>query len=104
MLNITIFTTVPILVKIVLVSISIFFLYDYEYLLINFGSMTLYFIANYCINNWRAKLFKDKSEKDQGYNQKAIDSMLNFETVKYFNGEEHERNRFYNSLLLYKDS
>jgi ATP-binding cassette subfamily B protein len=42
------------------------------------------------INEWRSKYFKDKTMKDSGYNQKAIDSLINFETVKYFNAEEHE--------------
>ena len=39
-----------------------------------------------------------------GYNQKAIDSMLNFETVKYFNAEAHENKRFYDALVEYKES
>ena len=44
------------------------------------------------------------SQKDSGYNQKAIDSLINFETVKYFNAEDHERNRFEKSLVDYKES
>jgi ABC-type transport system involved in Fe-S cluster assembly fused permease/ATPase subunit len=41
---------------------------------------------------------------DANYVQKATDSLLNFETVKYFNAENHERDRFYKSLLAYKES
>jgi ATP-binding cassette subfamily B protein len=52
----------------------------------------------------RAELYKDKSNKDSSYNQKALDSLLNFETVKYFNAEDFEQARFYKSLVLYKDS
>ena len=79
-------------------------MYDYDFVIINVGSMVLYFIANASITAWRAKFFKDKTEKDNGQNQKAIDSLLNFETVKYFNAEDHETNRYYKSLLLYKEA
>ena len=41
---------------------------------------------------------------DANYVQKATDSLLNFETVKYFNAENHERDPFYKSLLAYKES
>jgi ABC-type transport system involved in Fe-S cluster assembly fused permease/ATPase subunit len=40
---------------------------------------------------------------DQSYNQKATDSLLNFETVKYFNAEKHEEDRFDKALSFYKD-
>jgi ABC-type transport system involved in Fe-S cluster assembly fused permease/ATPase subunit len=92
------------LIKLVLVTATVYSLYDYQFIVINFSTMTLYFIANYMINEWRSKYFKDKTMKDSGYNQKAIDSLINFETVKYFNAEEHESKRFYKSLLEYKEA
>lgn len=98
------FSILPIIVKLGLVTATIFVLYDYEFLVINFGTMAIYFVATYCFNEWRAKFFKEKSQLDSGYNQKAIDSLINFETVKYFNAEDHEMRRFYKSLELYKAS
>jgi len=44
----------------------------------------------YIITEWRASKFKSMMKADQNYNQKATDSLLNFETVKYFNAEKHE--------------
>ena len=101
-LNLVMFQTLPVLVKLVLVAITISLLYDWVFLLIIFSFMVTYIVAQVSITEWRSKFQKDKSQKDSGYNQKAIDSLLNFETVKYFNAEDHERNRFEKSLVLYK--
>lgn len=54
------------------------------------------------MTEWRAKYFKSLATKDTEYNQKATDSLLNFETVKYFNAEKHEEERFLNALGEYK--
>ena len=50
----------------------------------------------------RADQFKNLNKADQNYNQKATDSLLNFETVKYFNAEKHEEQRFDVALSAYK--
>lgn len=68
LMNIFIFQTFPIFIKLVLVTATVYTLYDYQFIAINFSSMALYFIANYLINEWRSKYFKDKTMKDSGYN------------------------------------
>lgn len=103
-LNVSVFNILPVVVKMLLVSAAIWVLYDYQFLVIIFGTMILYFIAIYCLNEWKAKFFKEKNQLDSGYSQKAIDSLINFETVKYFNAEDHERDRFKKALELYKES
>lgn len=55
------------------------------------------------LTEWRAKGFRSMTQADQDYNQKATDSLLNFETVKYFNAEKHEEQRFEKALSIYKD-
>jgi ABC-type transport system involved in Fe-S cluster assembly fused permease/ATPase subunit len=59
-------------------------------------------MVTYIGTEWRAKYFKDMNKKDSQYVQKATDSLLNFETVKYFNAEDHEQKRFQIPLLEYK--
>ena len=54
------------------------------------------------MTEYRAKGFKSRNKADKEYNQKATDSLLNFETVKYFNAEKHEENRFEKALDAYK--
>jgi ABC-type transport system involved in Fe-S cluster assembly fused permease/ATPase subunit len=62
----------------------------------------VYITATFCITEWRAGKFKAAAEADRNYNQKATDSLLNFETVKYFNAEQHEEERFEVALQAFK--
>lgn len=78
------------------------YLYPPEFLFITLFNVVLFVVASFCITEWRAKYFKRMTIRDQEYSQKATDSLLNFETVKYFNAEEHEQHRFMKSLVAYK--
>lgn len=60
-------------------------------------------MVTYCLTEYRAKGFKSMAVADQNYNQRATDSLLNFETVKYFNAEKHEEKRFEAALSIYKN-
>lgn len=62
----------------------------------------IYIGATYLLTEFRAKGFKAMATADHNYNQKATDSLLNFETVKYFNAEKHEEQRFEKALAAYK--
>lgn len=84
------FSTFPLLIKLVLVTFTFLVLYSIEFVGITIGSVLIYLILMVIINEWRAKFFKDKTDKDNTNNQKAVDSLINFETVKYFNAEDHE--------------
>lgn len=66
------------------------------------GSVVIYVWATVVLTEWRAKYFKSLANKDAEYSQKATDALLNFETVKYFNAEKHEEERFMNALSAYK--
>ena len=77
-------------------------MYTFYFFLVTLVSVLMYFVATFLITEWRAKQFAIMTEKDQNYNQKATDSLLNFETVKYFNAERHERHRFNIALDEYK--
>jgi ABC-type transport system involved in Fe-S cluster assembly fused permease/ATPase subunit len=65
-------------------------------------AIVVYITGTYFLTECRAKLFKAATLADQEYNQKATDSLLNFETVKYFNAEKHEEERFEVALNAYK--
>jgi len=98
------FNTAPILIEVVFVIGTIGYLYDSKYFLVNLGAMIIYMLDTVFFTEWRAKFFKDMTLKDGSYVQKATDSLLNFETVKYFNAEDHEQKRFQVSLALYKEA
>lgn len=89
-------------VEIFLVIGAIGYLYQPKFFWLNFGAMLLYLLATLIATEWRAKFFKVMTQKDAAYVQKATDSLLNFETVKYFNAESHEQRRFQVALMEYK--
>ena len=61
----------------------------------------MYLLATIFVTEWRAKYFKYMTKRDAEYVQRATDSLINFETVKYFNAEDHEQARFQVSLKAY---
>jgi ABC-type transport system involved in Fe-S cluster assembly fused permease/ATPase subunit len=68
-----------------------------------FACVAVYLTVTIVVTEWRAKYFKRMAKADAQYTQRATDSLLNFETVKYFNAEDHEQQRFAKSLAVYKD-
>jgi len=75
------------MVELIMVMAIIGVLYPWVFLLVTFLSVVIYIAATIQLTEWRAKHFKSMATKDTEYNQKATDSLLNFETVKYFNAE-----------------
>lgn len=100
----TMYTLAPTFLEICFTITIIGYLFPLKYLYINAGTIVAYFVITILCTEWRAKFFKKMSQMDAKYVQKATDSLLNFETVKYFNAENHERDRFYSSLLAYKET
>lgn len=92
------------LVEIGFIVVTIGVLYPAKYFGIIFSAIFLYLLATILVTEWRAGYFKEMTKKDASYVQRATDSLLNFETVKYFNAEDHEQKRFHVSLLAYKEA
>ena len=91
----TMYTLMPTFLEIAFTITIIGYLFAPKYLYVNFGTILMYIIATIVCTEWRAKYFKRLALADSKYVQKATDSLLNFETVKYFNAESHERERFF---------
>lgn len=98
------FNILPVFVEIILVIGAIGYLYPPKFFWMNLAAMLFYLAATFIATEWRAKFFKIMTQKDAAYVQKATDSLLNFETVKYFNAESHEQRRFQVALMEYKKS
>jgi len=77
-------------------------LFSWEFLVLQLVAIFVYIYLTYRLTEWRASKFKSMAMADQKYNQRATDSLLNFETVKYFNAEKHEEHRFETALNTYK--
>lgn len=96
------FNIIPTFIEIILVSVVLWMLYDYRFSLITLLTMIAYAAFTLIITEWRIEFVKTMNATDSEAHTKAIDSLLNFETVKYFGNEEHEATRFDSALKRYE--
>ena len=96
------FNVVPTFIEIILVIFILFFLYGYMYAVITLITISLYVILTITITKWRIQFRRDMNAADNAISSKMVDSLLNFETVKYFNNENHEFRRLDESLEKYE--
>jgi len=89
-------------VEIFLVAIVLWALYDYRFSLITLITMIVYIVFTLSITEWRIGFVRTMNATDSDAHTKAIDSLLNFETVKYFGNEAHEATRFDSALKRYE--
>ncbi|CCN48722.1 ABC transporter B family member 25 [Vibrio nigripulchritudo MADA3029] len=98
LLRFILFSIGPLLLELILISIILLFAFDFWYLLVVSVTVTTYIVFTAKVTEWRVRIRKEMNEKDKDANQKAIDSLLNFETVKYFGAEKRETKRYDDSM------
>ncbi|NNE38494.1 MAG: metal ABC transporter permease, partial [Gammaproteobacteria bacterium] len=84
------FNIVPTLLEILLVTFILFFNYGWQFALVILISVICYIVFSIFVTDWRTDFVKKMNEMDNKANTFALDSLLNFETVKYFSNENHE--------------
>lgn len=102
LLRFSLFNIVPTLLEIVLVAGILFYVFDVWYMLATLGTVAIYIWFTFLVTEWRTQHRRIMNDRDAEANTKAIDSLLNFETVKYFCNEEHEMRRYDASLAGYE--
>ncbi len=102
LLRFMLFNIVPTLLKILFVSGILLVEYGWELSLITFVTLVTYIVFTVTVTEWRLRFRRTMNEKDSEANTKAIDSLINFETVKYFGNENHEARRFDAALASYE--
>jgi ATP-binding cassette subfamily B protein len=102
MLGFMAFSVIPTLLEVVFVCGVLWYLYDVWFAVITFVTITGYIYWTFAITEWRIKFRRIMNEADSEANTKAIDSLLNYETVKYFGNEAHEDRRYDVSLRNYE--
>jgi ATP-binding cassette subfamily B protein len=101
-LRFMIFNIIPTILEIGFVAAMMWGVLDWRYAAATVGSIVLYVIFTFGITEKRLKLRREMNRQDTEANTKAIDSLLNYETVKYFNNEEHEARRFDKAMQRYE--
>jgi ATP-binding cassette subfamily B protein len=94
LIRFTTFNILPTLFEIVLVGGILWSLYDWRFTAVTLGAVTAYIVFSVVLSEWRIKFVRRMNDADTDANAKAIDSLLNYETVKYFGNEAHEGRRF----------
>jgi ABC-type transport system involved in Fe-S cluster assembly fused permease/ATPase subunit len=98
----TLMTFVPTVVEFALVLVIFAVEFDWRYVAVVTGMITLYLSFTIFATEWRMRIRRAMNESDRDANTKAIDSLLNYETVKYFGAEEREAKRYDASLETYE--
>ncbi|TSD87665.1 ABC transporter ATP-binding protein/permease [Mycobacterium sp. KBS0706] len=102
LLRFMLFNILPTLVEILFVVAVLWWILDLWFALVTLATVVLYIAFTLWVTEWRTKYRRQMNETDQEANTKAIDSLLNFETVKYFGNEDHEARRYEASLIRYE--
>ncbi len=102
LISYTLYSILPTLVEIGLVLGILAVQYEASFALITFVTLALYITFTVTVTNWRTQIRREANELDSAANTRAIDSLLNYETVKYFNNEEFEARRYDEQLARWQ--
>ena len=102
LLRFLLFSIGPLTLELILVSLFFAVYFGWAYMVVVVGTIYLYVTFTFKITEWRVKIRRQMNDQDSDANQKAIDSLLNFETVKYFNAETREAQRYDGAMAAYE--
>ncbi len=101
-LRLAVFNILPTLFEVLLVTAILWRMFDWRFAAVTFAAVSLYIMFTLLFTNWRVKFRRLMNDMDSDAQTKAVDSLLNFETVKYFGNEAHEAARFDGARARYE--
>ena len=104
LLRFMLFNILPTLLEICIVSVMMYVILDWRYAVATVVTIVAYIAFTFSVTEWRIQFRREMNKQDTEANTKAIDSLLNFETVKYFGNEEHEASRFDKAMQRYEQA
>src|ERR1700760_2966922 len=102
LLSFMLFNVLPTLFEILLVCGILWRLFNWTFAAVTFTTIVVYIGFTFSITDWRVRFRREMNERNTESNTKAVDSLLNYETVKYFANEEHEARRYDSALRAYE--
>jgi len=97
-LNYMVFSIMPMVVEFSLVAVILFTQYDIVFTLVTFGTVAIYVVFTFAVTEWRMDYRLQMNSLESESNGRALDSLINYETVKYFGNEQLELRRFDSTL------
>jgi ABC-type transport system involved in Fe-S cluster assembly fused permease/ATPase subunit len=104
LLDWTLYTILPTILEVALVTFVLVWAYDWVFAAITLVTLAAYVAFTFSITEWRTRFYRASVEADTHANERAVDSLLNYETVKYFGNEEHEARRYDENLIHLEDA
>jgi ATP-binding cassette subfamily B protein len=104
LLTYLLFSIVPVILEFGLVAAVLFAKFDWRFVAVTFAAVAVYLGFTFFVSEWRIGIRRRANELDSRANTRAIDSLLNYETVKYFNNEEYEARRYDENLESYEQA
>ncbi len=101
-LNFLLFNIIPTIVEILFVAVILWWMFAASFALTMIGTIIAYVAFTLTFTNWRLRFRRQMNQTDEEANTKAVDSLLNYETVKYFGNEAHESRRYDESMTRYE--
>ena len=102
LLSYMLFSIIPVILEFMLVAVILLKRFDWRFPAVTFAAVAVYIVFTIWVTEWRTDHRRKANELDSRANTRAIDSLLNYETVKYFNNEEFEARRYDESLQRYE--
>ncbi len=102
LLSYLLFSIIPVILEFALVAAVLVTRFDWRFAAITFGAVAIYIAFTVSVTEWRMEIRRQVNELDSKANTRAIDSLLNYETVKYFGNEEFEARRYDDHLQGYE--
>ncbi len=104
LLNYMLFSIIPVVLEFILVAAVLIVRFDWRFAAVTFAAVAAYVGFTIAVTEWRTAIRRQANELDSRANTRAVDSLLNYETVKYFNNEEFEAQRYDRSLARYEEA
>ena len=102
LLTFALLEVMPLIIELILVSTIMWAMFGFYYAVVTFTTVVIYTIFTLSVTEWRIKFRRRMNEADEKAATRAVDSLLNFETVKYFSAEEIEAKRYSEALSRYE--
>jgi len=102
LLRFLLFSIGPLILELLMIAVILLWHFGFSYLGVVAVTIAIYIWFTFKVTEWRVRIRKEMNEQDTDANQKAIDSLLNFETVKYFGAEAREAGRYDGAMALYE--
>ncbi len=94
LLSYALFSIIPVILEFSLVAAVLLTRFDWTFTAVTFGAVIVYLTFTFIVSEWRMGIRRLANEIDSRTNTRAVDSLLNYETVKYFNNEEYEASKY----------